>query len=68
MFRKVSRPGTGPTISKDELLARISQGDVSLVDVRPLAAYNGWRLDGEARGGHIPGAVALPDELARPTR
>ena len=31
------------------------------MDVRPLAAYNGWRLDAHARGGHIPGAVALPE-------
>lgn len=27
-----------------------------------MAAYNGWRLQGEARGGHIPGAVAFPRE------
>ena len=26
-----------------------------MVDVRSTAAYNGWRLNGEARGGHIPG-------------
>jgi thiosulfate/3-mercaptopyruvate sulfurtransferase len=25
-----------------------------------MAAYNGWRLQGEARGGHIPGAAAFP--------
>jgi molybdopterin synthase sulfurtransferase len=31
-----------------------------LVDVRALAAYNGWRSNGEPRGGHIPGAVAFP--------
>lgn len=31
-----------------------------LVDVRPIDAYNGWRLRGEARGGHIVGARALP--------
>ncbi len=61
MFPKVIRTRTRPTISKDELLARLSEGDASLVDVRPLAAYNGWRLDGEARGGHIPGAAALPE-------
>jgi 3-mercaptopyruvate sulfurtransferase SseA len=28
--------------------------------VRPLAAYNGWRLGGEPRGGHLAGAVAFP--------
>jgi thiosulfate/3-mercaptopyruvate sulfurtransferase len=31
-----------------------------VVDVRTLAAYNGWRRNGEARGGHVPGAVAFP--------
>ena len=34
--------------------------NLTIVDVRPLAAYNGWRRNGEARGGHIPGAVAFP--------
>jgi thiosulfate/3-mercaptopyruvate sulfurtransferase len=49
-----------PSIATPELLARLSDPDVTIVDLRPLAAYNGWRLRGEARGGHIPGAVALP--------
>ena len=31
-----------------------------VVDVRPMAAYNGWQLQGEARGGHIRAAVACP--------
>lgn len=31
-----------------------------MVDVRPVDAYNGWRLRDEARGGHIPGARSLP--------
>jgi molybdopterin synthase sulfurtransferase len=53
----------------DESIATISAAHVNdllsdplttVVDVRPLAAYNGWRLVGEARGGHIPGAVAFP--------
>ena len=32
----------------------------TVVDIRPLASYNGWRRNGEARGGHIRGAVAFP--------
>ena len=28
--------------------------------MRPLSRYNGWRETGASRGGHIPGAVALP--------
>lgn len=31
-----------------------------LLDVRPLAAFNGWELRGEVRGGHVPGAVPFP--------
>ncbi|MGM0626973.1 MAG: rhodanese-like domain-containing protein [Candidatus Fermentibacterota bacterium] len=30
------------------------------VDVRDVNAYNGWRLAGEKRGGHLPGARSLP--------
>ncbi len=30
-----------------------------------MAAYNGWRLGAEPRGGHIPGAVAFPGEWLR---
>jgi thiosulfate/3-mercaptopyruvate sulfurtransferase len=49
-----------PTISTDELHARLSDTSTRIVDVRSIAAYNGWRLNGEARGGHIPGALAFP--------
>ena len=48
------------TVTTVELRRRLTDPDLTLVDVRPLAAYNGWRLDGEPRGGHIPGAVAFP--------
>jgi molybdopterin synthase sulfurtransferase len=52
--------GAGRSISIDELRARLGDPDLTIVDVRPLAAYNGWRLRGETRGGHVPGAVAFP--------
>jgi 3-mercaptopyruvate sulfurtransferase SseA len=48
------------TISTDELSAWLNRTGVTVVDVRPIAAFNGWRLRGERRGGHIPGAVAFP--------
>ncbi len=48
------------TIQTEELRDRLGDPELAVVDVRPLAAYNGWRLRGEARGGHIPGAVAFP--------
>jgi 3-mercaptopyruvate sulfurtransferase SseA len=35
--------------------------DLTMIDVRSAAAYNGWRLKEEARGGHIRGAKHLPD-------
>ncbi|HEU4750744.1 MAG TPA: rhodanese-like domain-containing protein [Acidimicrobiia bacterium] len=47
-------------ITTYDLRRRLGDTDLTLVDVRPLAAYNGWKLRGEARGGHIPGAVAFP--------
>src|SRR2546423_8199370 len=61
-------------VSTAELRRRLADPDLTIVDVRALPAYNGWRVNGETRGGHIPGAVALPsawlvsvddDEVAR---
>jgi thiosulfate/3-mercaptopyruvate sulfurtransferase len=43
-----------------ELLDLREGGRAQLVDVRPIDAYNGWRLGGEPRGGHIAGARTLP--------
>jgi thiosulfate/3-mercaptopyruvate sulfurtransferase len=48
------------TVDVSELRARIDDPTLTIVDVRPLAAYNGWRLGREVRGGHIPGAAAFP--------
>jgi 3-mercaptopyruvate sulfurtransferase SseA len=48
------------TVSTEELRRRLDDPDLTIVDVRPLFAYNGWRSNGEARGGHIPGAVVFP--------
>jgi 3-mercaptopyruvate sulfurtransferase SseA len=48
------------SIATPELLARLDDPNLTIVDVRPIAAYNGWRLQGEPRGGHIPGAVSFP--------
>jgi thiosulfate/3-mercaptopyruvate sulfurtransferase len=47
-------------VTTAELRRRLHEPDLTIVDVRPLFAYNGWRVSGEARGGHIPGAVAFP--------
>jgi thiosulfate/3-mercaptopyruvate sulfurtransferase len=48
------------TITTAELREGLDDPGRTVVDIRPLASYNGWRRNGEARGGHIPGAVAFP--------
>ena len=48
------------SIASPDLATRLAEPGLSIVDVRPIAAYNGWRLRGERRGGHLPGAVAFP--------
>ena len=53
------------SISAAELRRRLTDADLTIVDVRALAAYNGWRSYGAARGGHIPGAVAFPSAWLR---
>ena len=49
-----------PTIALDAVRQRLGDPSLTIVDVRSLAAYNGWRLGSERRGGHIPGATAFP--------
>lgn len=47
-------------ISADQLRARLSKGEVVLLDVRPSVEY---------RAGHLPGAISIPlDELERRLR
>src|SRR5947209_18363490 len=48
------------TISLTELRERLGDPALTIVDVRALPAYNGWRSSLAARGGPIPGAVAFP--------
>src|SRR3954463_8597802 len=61
MTKLQTRPTSGdPTITARELRGSLRDPAVAIVDVRPLAAFNGWRLTGGPRGGHIPGAVAFP--------
>ena len=48
------------TIDAATLFGTLADPELTIVDVRPLTAYNGWRVGDEPRGGHIPGAVALP--------
>ena len=47
-------------ISASALRSSLTNPDLTVLDARPIAAYNGWRLRAEARGGHVPGAAAYP--------
>jgi thiosulfate/3-mercaptopyruvate sulfurtransferase len=54
---------TTPTtraITLPEFQKRLEDPLTTIVDTRPVAAYNGWRIESELRGGHLPGAVSLP--------
>jgi len=51
-------------INPDKLAELIRDRNHALLDVRPIAAYNGWTLRRESRGGHITGAKSFPKEWA----
>ena len=50
----------GEAVTTAELAARLGETGLCVVDARPLPAYNGWLVEGDVRGGHVPGAVAFP--------
>ena len=47
-------------ISTTEIVDLLNNKDVKFIDIRPVDAYNGWKLKSEKRGGHIKGAKSLP--------
>lgn len=47
-------------VSTSELIEFVDNKKAKIIDVRPVDAYNGWRLNKESRGGHIKGAKSLP--------
>jgi thiosulfate/3-mercaptopyruvate sulfurtransferase len=49
-------------ITVTDLSDRLADPGLTVVDTRPLYAYNGWRQGDDARGGHVPGAAAFPVE------
>ncbi len=49
-------------VTTEALLASLERGEAAIIDARPIDAYNGWRMQGEARGGHIKGAKTLPEK------
>jgi thiosulfate/3-mercaptopyruvate sulfurtransferase len=52
-------------LTTDELAQSLRQPGLVLVDLRSVEAFNGWPLGGEARGGHIDGAVSFPFAWSR---
>ncbi len=46
-------------ITTKELQLLLKNEKARVVDIRPVDAYNGWRLQNEKRGGHIRGAKSL---------
>ena len=46
--------------SLDEFKANIGKSDFLFLDLRPEAAYQGWKIDGAVRGGHVKGASDFP--------
>ena len=47
-------------LSTSELVKLRTETGAKIIDVRPVDAYNGWRMKNEERGGHIAGAKSLP--------
>lgn len=52
-------------ISSEELLNKLEDQDVKIIDIRSPDAYNGWKENNEKRGGHIIGAKSLPAKWAK---
>jgi len=49
-----------PSITTQELVQLLGQPHIRIIDIRPVDAYNGWKIRGEKRGGHIHSAKSLP--------
>ena len=47
-------------IYTDELLSKIGNTDVQIIDTRLEAEYNGRVIYGENKAGHVPGSISLP--------
>jgi len=47
-------------ISTKQVFNLLNAKNTIIIDVRPIDAYNGWKIKGEKRGGHITKAKSLP--------
>lgn len=48
------------SLSVEDIERVLGDEDWVLVDTRQTDAFNGWKLDGVKRGGHLPGSVDFP--------
>ena len=46
--------------TKEKIKKMLGTKNFAIIDSRTDEEYNGWQLYGEARGGHIPGAIQIP--------
>jgi len=51
-------------ITTEELKLLLEKEQTRVIDIRPVDAYNGWRLENEKRGGHIKAAKSLSAKWA----
>ncbi len=56
--------GSLRSLSAAQVLDCVGNPQRPIIDTRPADAYNGWRLEGEPRGGHILSARSLPAKWA----
>ncbi len=42
------------------LFTELNTENIHIIDIRSIDSYNGWKENGEIRGGHIKGARSLP--------
>ncbi|GMT46102.1 MAG: thiosulfate sulfurtransferase [bacterium] len=52
-------------LSTGELVRLLENNNTKIIDVRSVEAYNGWKQNGESRGGHIKGAKSLPEKWTK---
>jgi len=52
------------SLSTSAVYNKLTDVGTKIVDIRPVNAYNGWKLNDEDRGGHIKGAKSLPAKWA----
>jgi thiosulfate/3-mercaptopyruvate sulfurtransferase len=56
---------TGDTVATDELLERIGEPGLVLLDARPADRFRGDALGPDPVAGHIPGALSTPSTTGR---